>query len=80
MTYPPHSSEPLGEGSPCRVLSIRDVIKLTSLSRATLYRMRGRSFPAPVRLTPTGSRVGWIEAEVRDWLGSRSNTAEDVND
>lgn len=72
VTYPPHPSQLVGEANPCRVLSIRDVIKLTSLSRATLYRMSGRSFPAPVRLTPTGSRVGWVEAEVRDWLSSRS--------
>lgn len=71
MTYSPHLSELAGEGSPYRVLSIREVISLTSLSRATLYRMSGRTFPAPVRLTPTGSRVAWVEAEVRDWLSSR---------
>ena len=50
-----------------RVLRIRHVMALTGLARATVYKyINERDFPRPVPLT--GSAVGWIEAEVKQWL------------
>ena len=58
-----HQTDP-----PNRILRICEVIHLTTLSRATLYRKAGRSFPAPIRLTAGGGRIGWREDSVRLWL------------
>lgn len=53
-----------------RVLRCRDVVKLTGLSRATIYRlMVGEEFPPSHRLSP--GRVGWSEAEVEAWIRAR---------
>jgi len=53
-----------------RMLSARAVCKLTTFSRSTLYLMIGSGeFPRPVKLGKR--RVGWREADVFDWLGSR---------
>ncbi|WP_296934933.1 AlpA family phage regulatory protein [uncultured Marinobacter sp.] len=50
-----------------RILRIRQVMALTGLARATVYKyINERDFPRPVPLT--GSAVGWIEAEVKQWL------------
>lgn len=52
-----------------RVLSIRDVQRLSSLSKASIFRMRtAGTFPAPIPLTPGGRRVGWREGDIREWL------------
>lgn len=53
-----------------RILRIRDVIQKTGLSRATTYRlMKEADFPPPI---PLGAKsVGWIEAEVDEWIKSQ---------
>lgn len=53
-----------------RIVRRAEVLEVTGLSRATLYRLisDGR-FPAPVKLA--ANAVGWREAEVREWLESR---------
>ncbi len=50
-----------------RILKQPEVTKVTSLSRATLYRMvKDGSFPKPVNL---GKRaVGWSNLAVDQWL------------
>ena len=49
------------------LLRTNDVLKQTSLSKATLYRMLGRGhFPVPVRLG--GKTIGWWSHEVEAWL------------
>lgn len=52
------------------ILRLPAVKARTGLSRSTIYlRVSEGSFPAPVSL---GDRaVGWIEAEVNDWLTRR---------
>lgn len=52
------------------ILRLPAVKSRTGLSRSTIYlRVAEGSFPAPVSL---GDRaVGWIEAEVNDWLAKR---------
>lgn len=53
--------------STLRILRLGDIIRMTGLSKATLYRrIRAGSFPRPVRLGPRAR--GWREEEVRDWL------------
>lgn len=48
-------------------LRTRDVLRITSLSRATLYRrVSARRFPAPVHLG--GRACGWPVAAIREWI------------
>lgn len=52
------------------ILRLPTVKARTGLSRSTIYlRIAEGSFPAPVSLG--GRAVGWIEAEVNDWLTQR---------
>ena len=54
---------------PDRILNLREVQRLTSLSRATTARgIASGSHPAPVKLTPGGRRVGFRESDMRAWL------------
>ena len=52
------------------LLSPKEVVRRTSLSRATLYRlMKDGKFP---RSVPLGdSRIGFVEAEVQAWIGAK---------
>ncbi len=46
---------------------MRDVLRITSLSRATLYRrIAARRFPAPVHLG--GRACGWSTIAIQDWV------------
>src|SRR5665213_1530317 len=48
-------------------LRMRDVLRITSLSRATLYRrIAARRFPAPVHLG--GRACGWSTSALQDWI------------
>lgn len=50
-----------------RLLKIREVVTVTSLSRATIYRtIRRGEFPDRIKLSPR--RVGWPEAEIAAWI------------
>lgn len=52
------------------ILRLPTVKARTGLSRSTIYlRIAEGNFPAPVSLG--GRAVGWIEAEVNDWLAKR---------
>ena len=52
------------------ILRLPDVKATTGLSRSTIYlRVAEGSFPKPVGLG--GRAVGWIEAEIQDWLQRR---------
>lgn len=52
------------------VLRLPAVIARTGLSRSSIYKLAGQGrFPNPV---PLGERsVGWLEAEIEEWLGAR---------
>ncbi len=53
-----------------RVLNVKDVVGMTGLSKATIWREeKSGSFPKRINLTPR--RVGWIESEIIGWLESR---------
>ena len=52
------------------ILKVREVTNRTKLSRSTIYsRVADGTFPEPISLGPRA--VGWIEAEVEDWLQQR---------
>lgn len=53
-----------------RILRRREVEARVGLARSTIYEMVFRGdFPAPIKL---GARaVGWVEAEVAQWLEGR---------
>lgn len=53
-----------------RILRRREVEACVGLARSTIYEMVFRGdFPAPIKL---GARaVGWIEAEIAQWLEGR---------
>jgi len=52
------------------ILRLPEVRRSTGLSRSTIYlRIAEGKFPKPVRLG--GRAVGWLEAEVQDWLRQR---------
>ena len=53
-----------------RILRIDEVLRLTGLSKATVYRLMDEGlFPGHVLLGPRA--VGWYEHEVREWLANR---------
>lgn len=52
------------------ILRLRDVKARTGLSRSTIYlRMSEGLFPKPISLG--GRSVGWIEAEVSEWIADK---------
>ena len=53
-----------------RLLTLRDVMATTALSRSAVYALMAESrFPKPIRI---GSRaVRWVEREVLDFIASR---------
>ena len=55
---------------PTRFLRLPEVLERTGLSRSTIYvRLAEGRFPRPVALG--GRAVGWIEAEVDEWVRQR---------
>ena len=52
-----------------RLLTLRDVLNITALSRSSVYALMAESrFPKPLRV---GSRaVRWVEQEVLDFIAS----------
>lgn len=57
------------------ILRLPEVIRKTGLSRSTIYERvkKDPSFPQPISL---GSRaIGFIDAEVDQWIESRINTS-----
>lgn len=53
-----------------RVLRLKDVIEKTGLARSTIYKyVDAGTFPKPI---PLGGRsVGWVDAEVHQWITER---------
>ena len=57
-------------------LRLRDVIRITSLSRPTLYRrIAARRFPPPVHLG--GRSCGWSAASLQAWINDPEGYAAD---
>ena len=66
----PMTGHPSARRSAPRVLRTPELLDRVGLGRSTVYRLIAEgTFPRPVQLT--GGTVGWIEAEVADWLAAR---------
>lgn len=58
-------------GTPAlRILRIKDVVARTTLSQSEVY-LRAREGTFPRQISLGGNRVGWIEAEVEQWITDR---------
>ena len=61
---------------PLRILSLPEVRRRTLYSRAHLYRLEAAGrFPKRVKLGER--RVGWVEAEIGDWIQARLDERDD---
>lgn len=59
------------------ILRLPTVRTTTGLSRSTIYlRVSQGTFPKPVSLG--GRAVGWLEAEIQDWLRGRVEASRKV--
>ena len=62
--------------SPLNVVRHNQVRKKLNVSSAKLFDMIARGqFPKPFTLVPNGRAVGWLEAEVDQWIIDRKNAA-----
>lgn len=54
-----------------RILCLKEVIRITGLSRSTIYAEIAKgNFPKQIRLTGK-RRVGWLESAIIQWIESR---------
>lgn len=54
-----------------KALSLSDVIRLTSLSKTTIYRLiKAGEFPKAIKIT--ARRVAWRAAEINCWLEQKA--------
>ena len=59
---------------PARLIRIREVMNLTSLSKSYIYQLTAQKrFPKRVSLVKGGSSVAWLESEVLAWIDERLN-------
>lgn len=59
------------------ILSPKQTYQFTSLSGATIWRLRQRGqFPDPVQLSP--GRMGWRRRDVARWLAERQDIAHQL--
>ena len=53
-----------------RFLRLKDVIRITSLSRSTIYRyVASGMFPKQIQIAP--KIVVWIESDVQKWMSEK---------
>lgn len=53
-----------------KLLKLKDIIVMTSLSKASVYRqMNAGTFPLPIRIGPRS--VSWILSEIEEWIESK---------
>lgn len=56
---------------PVQMLNLKQVMKITTLSKSTIYALiHEKKFPRQVRLTPGGS-VAWVQSEIHAWIEER---------
>lgn len=63
-------SSPMDISLKMSLLKLQQIIQITGLSRATIYRLRKLGeFPQPRKLAP--QRVAWLAEDLQDWIESR---------
>ena len=62
------------EDDEIKVLRMVDILKMTKLSRTTLWRrVRRGDFPAPMRLgAPPARAKGWLLTDVVEWVNGQT--------
>lgn len=66
-------------GQENRILRLREVMRLTGLSKTTIYRRyRDGTFPRPLKLGPQS--VGWRRREILEWIESRPRSGAAADD
>lgn len=61
-----------------RILRMRDMLDKTGFSRAQAYKLMNKNeFPIPIKLG--AKAIGWIEAEVDNWIEERIAMRESSN-
>ncbi|WP_026001056.1 AlpA family phage regulatory protein [Pseudoalteromonas sp. NJ631] len=59
-------------------MKLSEVLNITGLSRATVYRFMAKDeFPKSVSLG--ANSVAWVEGEVEDWILVKKTAARDAN-
>jgi len=61
------------------VYSTKEVVPLTTLSRATIYRLEAEG-KFPRRILLSDGRVGWLKHEVQNWIAARVRDARKAPD
>jgi len=57
-----------------QIVKTAEVINLTGLSKSTIERkIKTGEFPQKVRLGSSGRAVGWLKADINEWINSRKN-------
>ncbi len=55
-----------------RILRMPDICRKLQLGQSSIYELTKRGlFPKPFTLVPGGRAVGWIEADVDQWISDR---------
>ncbi len=65
--------QPKDNSKPTDLLRIKEVIKMTSLSRSSIYSLQNKNkFPQPIQL---GIRaVAWVRADILNWIEEKSSS------
>lgn len=57
-----------------RLLTAKEVVKITTLSRVTIWRhVQAGIFPAPIKLGP--KRIAWLHEDIEGWINNRAGKA-----
>ena len=62
-----------------RILRLPEVLRITGLSRASIYRLvRSGIFPPSVKLT--ARTIGWYSTDIETWIAARAATSKGQGD
>lgn len=61
------------------VIDLKEVQALTSISKASIYRlMKSGRFPAAKILMPGSRRVGWLKSDVLQWVAEPLDWGDEI--
>lgn len=66
------TNENTAQNQELRLLSLKDVLARTALSKSTIYQLiKDNAFPKSINITTR--RVAWVAHEIDNWLSERIN-------